>query len=234
MKPTHTRLTYTRMRPHAPSHQAGDHPVPAHTERHNPSKVRTQQQPGLPPRAVSSQGQRQRCRWPCDQAESKVSGAARRGRRVVVRQPCSHFSSSYNRDNMHVSCLLCSSAVPGVWSFLRVTIEITGKPGGKSATSTWRMNTSLPKEKHGYHLLAPDMGIMHTPLAQECNTPECTTLEILRAAPHRPALCKGCPDDRPSFRICLRLYRFNNEQTVPVCDSLRQPCVGLPIVCQPL
>ena len=31
-KPTHTRLTYTRMRPHAPSHQAGDHPVPAHTE----------------------------------------------------------------------------------------------------------------------------------------------------------------------------------------------------------
>ena len=32
-KPTHTRLTYTRMRPHAPSHQAGDHPVPAHTER---------------------------------------------------------------------------------------------------------------------------------------------------------------------------------------------------------
>ena len=35
LKPTHTRLTYTRMRPHAaPSHQAGDHPVPAHTERH--------------------------------------------------------------------------------------------------------------------------------------------------------------------------------------------------------
>ena len=32
-KPTHTRLTYTRMRPHAPSRQAGDHPVPAHTER---------------------------------------------------------------------------------------------------------------------------------------------------------------------------------------------------------
>ena len=31
MTPTHTRLTYTRMRPHAPSHQAGDHPVPAHT-----------------------------------------------------------------------------------------------------------------------------------------------------------------------------------------------------------
>ena len=61
-KPTHTRITYTRMRPHAPSHQAGDHPVPGHTERHNPSKVRTQRQPGLPPRAVSSQGQRHRCR----------------------------------------------------------------------------------------------------------------------------------------------------------------------------
>ena len=62
MKPTHTRLTYTRMRPHAPSHQAGDHPVPAHTEHHNPSKVWTQRQSGLPPRAVSSQGQRHRCR----------------------------------------------------------------------------------------------------------------------------------------------------------------------------
>ena len=62
MKPTHTRLTYTRMRPHAPSHQAGDHPVPAHTERHNPPKVRTQRQSGLPPRAASSQGQRHRCR----------------------------------------------------------------------------------------------------------------------------------------------------------------------------
>ena len=61
-KPTHTSLTYTRMRPHAPSHQAGDHPVPAHTECHNPSNVRTQRQPGLPPRAVSSQGQRHRCR----------------------------------------------------------------------------------------------------------------------------------------------------------------------------
>ena len=62
MKPTHTRLTYTRMRPHAPSHQAGDHPVPAHTERHNPPKVRTQRQSGLPRRAASSQGQRHRCR----------------------------------------------------------------------------------------------------------------------------------------------------------------------------
>ena len=40
-KPTHTRLTYTRMRPHAPSHQAGDHPVPAHTELHNPPRLRT-------------------------------------------------------------------------------------------------------------------------------------------------------------------------------------------------
>ena len=27
------------MRPHAPGQQAGDHPVPAHTERHNPPKV---------------------------------------------------------------------------------------------------------------------------------------------------------------------------------------------------
>ena len=40
-KPTHTRLTYTRMRPHAPSHQAGDHPVPAHTELHNVVSVCT-------------------------------------------------------------------------------------------------------------------------------------------------------------------------------------------------
>ena len=54
-KPTHTRLTYTRMRPHAPSHQAGDHPVPAHTERVNPPRLRTQRQSGLPPRAASSQ-----------------------------------------------------------------------------------------------------------------------------------------------------------------------------------
>ena len=52
MKPTHTRLTYTRMRPHAPSHQAGDHPVPAHTERHNASKVWTQRQSGFPPRCL--------------------------------------------------------------------------------------------------------------------------------------------------------------------------------------
>ena len=58
---THARLTRTRMRPHAPSHQAGDHPVPAHTQRHNPSKMWTQRQSGLPPRAVSSQGQRHRC-----------------------------------------------------------------------------------------------------------------------------------------------------------------------------
>ena len=62
LKPTHTRLTYTRMRPHAPSHQAGGHPVPAHTERHNPPRLRTQRQSGLPPRAASSQGQRRRCR----------------------------------------------------------------------------------------------------------------------------------------------------------------------------
>ena len=48
--------TYTRMRPHAPSHQAGDHPVHAHTERPNPPKLRTQRQSGLPPRAASSRG----------------------------------------------------------------------------------------------------------------------------------------------------------------------------------
>ena len=60
MKPTHTHLTYTRTRPHVPSHQAGDHPVPAHTERHNQSKVQTKRQPRLPPRTVSSQGQRHR------------------------------------------------------------------------------------------------------------------------------------------------------------------------------
>ena len=62
LKPTHTRLTYTRMRPHAPSHQAGDHPVPAHTERHNPPRLRTQRKSGLPPRAASLQGRRHRCR----------------------------------------------------------------------------------------------------------------------------------------------------------------------------
>ena len=61
-KPTHTRLTYTRMRPHAPSHQAGGHPVPAHTELHTPPRLRTQRQSGLPPRAASSQGQWHRCR----------------------------------------------------------------------------------------------------------------------------------------------------------------------------
>ena len=61
-KPTPTRLTYTRMRPHAPSHQAGDHLVPAHTKRHNPPRLRTQRQSGLPPRAASSQGQWHRCR----------------------------------------------------------------------------------------------------------------------------------------------------------------------------
>ena len=62
MKRTHTRLTYTRMRTHVPSHQAGDHLVPAHTDRYNPSKVWTQRQSGLPPRAVSSQGQPHHCR----------------------------------------------------------------------------------------------------------------------------------------------------------------------------
>ena len=56
MKPTHTRLTYTRMRPHVPSHQAGDQPVPAHTERRNPPKVRTQRQSGLPPASCQLTG----------------------------------------------------------------------------------------------------------------------------------------------------------------------------------
>ena len=49
---THTRRTYTGTRPHAPGHQAGDHPVPAHTESHNPSKAWTQRQARTPPRAV--------------------------------------------------------------------------------------------------------------------------------------------------------------------------------------
>ena len=44
IKTTHTRRTHTGMRPHAPGQQAGDHPVPADTERHNPSKVLTQRQ----------------------------------------------------------------------------------------------------------------------------------------------------------------------------------------------
>ena len=37
---THTRRTYTGMRPHAPGQLVGEHPVPAHTESHNPSRVR--------------------------------------------------------------------------------------------------------------------------------------------------------------------------------------------------
>ena len=49
IKSTHTRITYIGTRPHAPGHQAGDHPVPAHTERHKPSKVWTQRQAGSPP-----------------------------------------------------------------------------------------------------------------------------------------------------------------------------------------
>ena len=53
-KSTHKRRTYIGMRPHAPGQQAGDHPVPAHTERHNPSKVWTQRQAGSPRTAVSS------------------------------------------------------------------------------------------------------------------------------------------------------------------------------------
>ena len=42
IKSTHTHRTYTGMRPHAPGQQAGDHPVPVHTERYNPPKVWTQ------------------------------------------------------------------------------------------------------------------------------------------------------------------------------------------------
>ena len=49
IKSTHTRLTYTGTSPHAPGHQAGDHPLPAHTERHNSSKVWTQRQAQSPP-----------------------------------------------------------------------------------------------------------------------------------------------------------------------------------------
>ena len=48
IKSTHTRCTYTGIRPHAPGQQAGDHPIPAHTERHNPSKVWTQRQARSP------------------------------------------------------------------------------------------------------------------------------------------------------------------------------------------
>ena len=62
MKSTHTCCTYTGMRPHVPGEQAGDHLVPAHTERQNQSKVWTQRQAGGPPRAVSSPGHRHRCR----------------------------------------------------------------------------------------------------------------------------------------------------------------------------
>ena len=47
----------------APAHaQAGDHRVPARTERHNPPRLRAQRQSGLPPRAARSQGQWHRCR----------------------------------------------------------------------------------------------------------------------------------------------------------------------------
>ena len=78
--------TYTRMRPHAPSHQVGDHPVPAHTERHNPSKVRTQRQPGLPPRAVSSQGQRHRFH-----GQGRVRGVEMRVEGAIRTHMCSTF-----------------------------------------------------------------------------------------------------------------------------------------------
>ena len=49
-KSTHARRTYTGMRPRALGQQAGggDHPVLAHTERHNPSKVWTQRKARKP------------------------------------------------------------------------------------------------------------------------------------------------------------------------------------------
>ena len=63
-KPTHTRLTYTRIRPDAPSHQAGDqYLVPAHTERHNPPRLRTQRQSGSPPASCQLTGPW--CHTPC-------------------------------------------------------------------------------------------------------------------------------------------------------------------------
>ena len=48
IKSKHRRRACTGTRPHAPSEQAGDHPVPAHTERHNPSKVWTRRQARSP------------------------------------------------------------------------------------------------------------------------------------------------------------------------------------------
>ena len=90
MKPTHTRLTYTRMPPHAPSHQAGDHPVPAHSERHNPPKLWTQRQSGLPPRAASSEGQWHRCR--SSRKESVWGSQAGGGGHVLLAWCCWVYS----------------------------------------------------------------------------------------------------------------------------------------------
>ena len=42
IKSTHTRLAYTGMRPHAPGHKAGDHPVPAHATRKHHTTPRIQ------------------------------------------------------------------------------------------------------------------------------------------------------------------------------------------------
>ena len=106
MKPTHTRLTYTRMRPHA-----GDHPVPVHTERHNPSKVWTQRQSGLPLRAVTSQGQRHRCRSSRKQAFVRVY-------RVGVRFGFFRFALLLADG---ICMVLSFEAMPGLCCFLRVT-----------------------------------------------------------------------------------------------------------------
>ena len=81
MKSTHTRLTYTGTPPHSPGQQAGDHPVPAHTERHSPSKVWTQRQARRPPLAVSSQGHWHRCR---SSGKQSVWGRGGRGLEEAV------------------------------------------------------------------------------------------------------------------------------------------------------
>ena len=75
MKPTHTHLTYTRTRPHVPSHQAGDHPVPAHTERHNPRRCGRNDNQDCPRELPAHRAHG----TAAEQSASKVSEAARRG-----------------------------------------------------------------------------------------------------------------------------------------------------------
>ena len=76
---THTSHT-SHAHKNAPSHQAGDHPEPAHTERQNPSKAwrRGRNDNQDSPRELSAHRANGIA---ADQAESRVSGAARRGGR---------------------------------------------------------------------------------------------------------------------------------------------------------